>query len=163
MAASREEFEPLAQELELSPRAVEDTIIAHQKPKLVPYDDSLFVVLKPARYLDESKKVKLSEVHVFVGKDLAVTVRHGEISALDEVRRQLEDKLELLRQGPQPILHAIVDEIVDEYVPVLERPQRFAVRLTYRPCSFVCHARRPSLISQVNAQSRRSCAHNESH
>jgi len=91
---SREEFEPLAQELELSPRAVEDTIIAHQRPKLVPYDDSLFVVLKPAHYLDESKKVKLSEVHVFVGKDLAVTVRHGEISALDEVRRQLEDKPE---------------------------------------------------------------------
>jgi magnesium transporter len=117
---TQEEFESVAQELELPTRVVEDAIKAQQRPKLVRYGDSLFVVLKTARYLDEPEKVEFSEVHVLVGKDFVVTVRHGEIPALDEVRRQLEGEPALLRQGPEAILHAILDQIVDDYEPVLE-------------------------------------------
>src|SRR5215218_7714127 len=117
---TQEEFESVAQELELPPRVIEDAIKAQQRPKLVRYGDSLFVVLKTARYLDEPEKVDFSEVHVLVGNDFVVTVRYEGISALDEVRRRLEGEPELLRQGPQPILHEIMDQIVDDYEPVLE-------------------------------------------
>ena len=114
------EFESVAQELELSPRVIEGAIKPQQRPKLVRYGDSLFVVLKTARYLDEPEKVQFSEVHVLVGKDFIVTVRYEEIPALEEVRRRLEGEPELLRQGPQPILREIMDQIVDDYEPVLE-------------------------------------------
>jgi magnesium transporter len=114
------EFESVAQELELPPRVIEDAIKPQQRPKLVRYGDSLFVVLKTARYLDEPEKVEFSEVHVLVGKDFVVTVRYEEIPALEEVRRRLEGEPESLRQGPQPILHEIMDQIVDDYEPVLE-------------------------------------------
>jgi magnesium transporter len=117
---TQEEFESVAQELELSPRVIEGAIKPQQRPKLVRYGDSLFVVLKTARYLDEPEKVEFSEVHVLVGKDFIVTVRHEEIPALEEVRRRLEGEPESLRQGPQPILHEIMDQIVDDYEPVLE-------------------------------------------
>jgi magnesium transporter len=117
---TQEEFESVAQELELPPRVIEDAIKAQQRPKLVRYGDSLFVVLKTARYLDEPEKVDFSEVHVLVGNDFVVTVRYERIPALDEVRRRLEGEPELLRQGPQPILHEIMDQIVDDYEPVLE-------------------------------------------
>jgi magnesium transporter len=117
---TQEEFESVAQELELPPRVIEDAIKPQQRPKLVRYGDSLFVVLKTARYLDEPEKVEFSEVHVLVGKDFIVTVRYEEIPALEEVRRRLEGEPELLRQGPQPILHEIMDQIVDDYEPVLE-------------------------------------------
>ena len=49
---TKEEFESVAQELELSPRVIEGAIKPQQRPKLVRYGDSLFVVLKTARYLD---------------------------------------------------------------------------------------------------------------
>ncbi len=124
---TQEEFESVAQQLELPPRVIEDAIKPQQRPKLVRYGDSLFVVLKTARYLDEPEKVEFSEAHVLVGKDLIVTARYEEIPALDEVRRRLEGEPELLRQGlrqgPQPILHVlheIMDQIVDDYEPVLE-------------------------------------------
>jgi magnesium transporter len=117
---TQEEFESIAQELGLPPRVIEDAITPHQRPKFVHYGDSLFVVLKTARYLDEPERVDFSEVHVLVGKDLVVTVRYEEIPALEEVRRRLEGEPELLRQGPQPILHEIMDQIVDDYEPVLE-------------------------------------------
>jgi magnesium transporter len=77
-------------------------------------------VLKTARYLDEPEKVEFSEVHVLVGKDFIVTVRYEAIPALEEVRRRLEGEPESLRQGPQPILREIMDQIVDDYEPVLE-------------------------------------------
>jgi magnesium transporter len=117
---TQEEFETVAQELELPPRVIEGAIKPKQRPKLVRYGDSLFVVLKTARYLDEPEKVEFSEVHVLVGKDFIVTVRYEEIPALEEVRRRLEGEPESLRQGPQPILREIMDQIVDDYEPVLE-------------------------------------------
>jgi magnesium transporter len=117
---TQQEFESVAQELELPPRAIEGAIKPQQRPKLVRYGDSLFVVLKTARYLDEAQKVEFSEVHVLVGKDFIVTVFYEEIPALGEVHRRLEGEPELLRQGPQPILHEIMDRIVDDYEPVLE-------------------------------------------
>jgi len=117
---TQEEFESVAQELELPPRVIEGAIKPQQRPKLVRYGDSLFVVLKTARYLDEPEKVELSEVHVLEGRSFIVTVRYEEIPALEEVRRRLEGEPELLRQGPQPILHEIMDQIVDDYEPVLE-------------------------------------------
>src|SRR5919107_5723634 len=117
---TQEEFESVAPELALPPRAIESAIKPKQRPKLVRYGDSLFVVLKTARYLDEAQKVEFSEIHVVVGKDFIVTVFYEEIPALGEVHRRLEGEPELLRQGPQPILHEIMDQIVDDYEPVLE-------------------------------------------
>jgi magnesium transporter len=117
---TQEEFESVARELELPSRVIVDAIKPQQRPKLVRYRDSLFVVLKTARYRDEPEKVEFSEIHVLEGKDFIVTVRYEEIPALEEVRRRLEGEPELLRQGPQPILHEIMDQIVDDYEPVLE-------------------------------------------
>ena len=115
-----EEFESVARELELPPRVMKDAIKAPQRPKLVRYGDSLFVALKAARYLDEPEKVDFSDARVLVGKDFVVTVSFEEIPALEEARRQLEGEPESLRQGPQAILHEILDQVVDDYEPVLE-------------------------------------------
>jgi magnesium transporter len=117
---TEEEFAAVDEEFDLHPLAVEDAIKAHQRPKLERYGQTLFVVLRPARYLDESETVEFGEIHVFVGEDFVITVRHGEAPALSEVRRQLEDEPELLRRGPEAILHAIVDRVVDDYAPVVE-------------------------------------------
>jgi magnesium transporter len=117
---TEEEFSSVAEELGLHPLAVEDAIKAHQRPRLERYGETLFVVLNPALYLDESETVEFSEVHVFVGEYFIVTVRHGEVPALDEVRRRLEGEPELLRRGPRAILHAIMDRVVDDYGPVVE-------------------------------------------
>ena len=117
---TQEEFESVAQELEFPSRIIEAATKPQQRPKVVRYGDSLFVVLRTARYLDEPEKVEFSEAHVLVGKDFVVTVRYEEIPALDEVRRRLEGEPGLLRQGPQPILQEIMDQIVDDYEPVLE-------------------------------------------
>src|ERR671933_1221162 len=116
---TQEEFDSVAGEFNLHPLAVEDAIKAHQRPKLERYGETLFVVLKAARYLDESETVVFGEIHVFIGKNFVVTVRHGEAPTLGEVRRRLEAEPELLRRGPASVLHAIMDQVVDGYAPVV--------------------------------------------
>jgi magnesium transporter len=117
---TEEEFAAVAEEFDLHSLAVEDAVKAHQRPKLERYGQTLFVVLRPARYLDELETVEFGEIHAFVGEDFVITVRHGEAPPLSEVRRRLEDEPELLRRGPEAILHAIMDRVVDDYGPVVE-------------------------------------------
>ena len=113
------EVASLASEFQLHELAVEDAIVAHQRPKLERYDDTLFVVLRPARYLDETEEVEFGEVHVFVGPDFVLTVRHSEAPDLAAVRQRLESQPDLLRRGPEAVLYAILDRIVDGYYPVV--------------------------------------------
>ena len=114
------EFATVAEEFGLHSLAVEDAIKAHQRPKLEYYGDSLFVVLKPARYVDETETVEFGEIHVFVGPDFVITIRHGEASALEKVRERLESEPEILTRGPEAVLYAIMDRVVDDYAPVAE-------------------------------------------
>ncbi|TQM64213.1 magnesium/cobalt transporter CorA [Humibacillus xanthopallidus] len=116
---TQDELAALAAEFDLHELAVEDAIVAHQRPKLERYGDTLFVVLRAARYLDESEEVEFGEVHLFVGSDFVITVRHSEAPDLSAVRRRLESDPELLALGPEAVLYAILDRVVDGYVPVV--------------------------------------------
>ena len=116
---TEEEFASVAEEFGLHELAVEDAIQAHQRPKIERYGDTLFVVLRPARYLDAPEEVEFSEVHVFVGENFVVTVRHGEAPDLGMVRRRMEGESDLLSRGPEAILYAIMDRVVDGYGPVV--------------------------------------------
>lgn len=113
----------LAAEFDLHPLAVEDAMEAHQRPKLERYGETLFVVLSAARYLDAVEEVDFGELHVFVGPDFVITVRHGAAPDLSAVRRRMEDSPELLRLGPEAVLYAILDSVVDGYVPVVSGVQ----------------------------------------
>lgn len=113
----------LAAEFGLHPLAVEDAMEAHQRPKLERYGDTLFVVLSAARYLDAPEEVDFGELHVFVGRDFVITVRHGGAPDLSAVRARMEDSPELLKLGPEAVLYAILDAVVDGYAPVVEGVQ----------------------------------------
>lgn len=114
-----EELASLAGEFEFHDLAVEDAILAHQRPKLERYGQTLFVVLMAARYLDAPEEVQFDEVHIFIGPDVVVTVRHSDAPDLASVRRRMESEPDLLRRGPEAILYAILDKVVDGYMPVI--------------------------------------------
>jgi magnesium transporter len=113
------EIRSVAAEFNLHPLAVEDAIAAHQRAKLERYGTNLFTVLRPAWYLDDVERVEFGELHIFTGQDFVVTIRHAEAPDLGRVRDRLEHAPALLRLGPEAVLYAILDEVVDEYVPVV--------------------------------------------
>ena len=114
------ELGELAELYDLPELAVEDAIKAHQRPKFERYGTTLFVVLKAARYRDEAEEVEFGELHLFLGPDFAVTVRHSESPDLSRVRRRLESEPALLAKGSEAVLYATLDAVVDGYRPVVD-------------------------------------------
>ena len=118
------QMQDVAEVFGLHPLAVEDAVVAHQRPKLERYDDTLFLVLKTVNYVPHESVVlareivETGEVMVFVGKDFVITVRHGEHGGLSEVRKRMDADPDQLRLGPYAVMHAIADYVVDHYVEV---------------------------------------------
>ena len=140
-----EEFDLVAGELRLHPLAIEDAVHAHQRPKLERYGDTLFVVVKTLRYLDEGSDIEVGEVMLFLGEDFVITVRHGEGSPLTSVRRRLESDGELLRHGPQAVLYIVLDEIVDRYGAIVHEVETDIIELERR----VFAARRTTVTEDI--------------
>jgi magnesium transporter len=108
------EFESIAGEFGLHELAVEDAIKAHQRPKIELYGETLFVVVKTARYVDSEEVIQIGELMLFVHPRFVITVRHGE-SELGAVRAKIEARPDLLRHGSGMALYAILDHVVDGY------------------------------------------------
>jgi magnesium transporter len=117
-----DEFADIAEVFDLHELPVEDAIGAFQRPKIERYGDMVFAALRTTRYVEHQELTEYSEVvetgsvMMFIGDHFVITVRHGAPTALGTVRHDLEQKPDLLRQGPWSVAHAIYDRIVDSYV-----------------------------------------------
>ncbi len=112
------EMHALASCYDLHPLAVEDAIKAHQLPKIDVYEDQLFVVARTAHIIEDH--IDYGETAIFVGHSHIISVRHGSTRAHTALREQLEQSPRLLAQGVDYLLHAILDYIVDGYLPLIE-------------------------------------------
>ncbi|GAA4331294.1 magnesium and cobalt transport protein CorA [Pigmentiphaga soli] len=96
--------------------AIEDALNAHQRPKLEAYADTLFVVLNTAQL--EGERILFGETHVFVGRNFVVSIRHGASTTYAPLRQKCEAAPEKLAHGPCYVLYAILDFVVDHYLPI---------------------------------------------
>ena len=102
--------------------AIEDAHCAHQRPKLEQYDDCLFVVLRTAQLVGEPHHVEFGETHIFVGPRYVVSVRHGSLRSHIGLRARCEASQRLLlAKGPGFVLYALMDFVVDQYLPIVRR------------------------------------------
>jgi magnesium transporter len=106
-------------QLGLHDLAIEDAVNAHQRPKLELYENSLFVVLRTAQRVPGSRRLEFGETHVFVGANYIVTVRHGSLRSHINVRHRCETTPQLLTKGPGYVLYAIMDFVVDQFLPIV--------------------------------------------
>jgi magnesium transporter len=98
--------------------AIEDAENAHQHPKLEQYGEALFIVARTAQIVDG--RVAFGETHLFVGRGYVVSVRHGASTSYADIRHRCESRPSVLSHGEDYIVYAILDFIVDNYLPVLE-------------------------------------------
>src|SRR5262245_33701097 len=109
----------IQKEFNLHDLAVEDALSAHQRPKLEQYEGSLFVVLRTA-HVEADGHLEFGETHVFVGDRFVVSVRHGSIKSHSPLRAKCEAQPEQLKKGPGFVLYALMDFIVDQYMPIVD-------------------------------------------
>ena len=126
----------IQEEFSLHDLAIEDARNAHQRSKIETYGDSLFIVIKTVQMKTYASHedgaagtpdtlqqcaVEYGETHFFVGKNFLVSVRHGNAQGYADVRNRCEEHPDMLAKGAAYALYALMDFIVDNYQPIVER------------------------------------------
>ena len=109
----------VARQFGLHPLAVEDALNANQTPKIEPYGAQLFVIARTAA-LDGDDTITYGQTAFFIGRDFLITVRPGSTRAHVALRENLEALPERLSEGPDFVLHAVLDFVVDGFAPIIE-------------------------------------------
>lgn len=112
------ELEGIAKRFGLHPLAVEDALKANQLPKVEAYGDQLFVITRTANL--DADTIHPGETAFFLGPHFFVSVRHGSARTHTDIRSRLETLPAKLAHGPDYVLYAVLDFIVDGYFPVVD-------------------------------------------
>ncbi|MGH8688081.1 MAG: magnesium and cobalt transport protein CorA [Burkholderiales bacterium] len=116
--ADAAELAEMQDEFDLHELAVEDAGQGNQRPKMEEYGDSLFVVLHTVETAGE--ELNVGELAIFVGSNYVLSVRQHTERGFQDVRARCEREPELLRNGSGYVLYALMDAVVDRYMPVLD-------------------------------------------
>ncbi|WP_434352692.1 magnesium/cobalt transporter CorA [Psychrobacter sp. HD31] len=117
---SIETLEQVQQAFDLHELALEDAVTDHQRAKIESYgNDTLFVAVQTAKL--EKRQIRYGDTAIFMGKNFIITIRTGPSNSYQPVREHYRQRPDKLRLGPIFVLHAILDFIVDNYMPVVDR------------------------------------------
>jgi magnesium transporter len=113
-------LDELAEKYGFHELTVEDCRHGLQLAKVDQYEDYSFLILNTTQYVEDPCEVKTKEIDVYLGRDYIVTVHYGKSLAIAEVEKRISSKTQQIRR-PDSILHAILDIVVDRYLPTLDR------------------------------------------
>lgn len=116
--ADAAEMKQMQEQFGLHELAVEDAIVGSQRPKLEEYGDAIFAVLQTLEVVQG--EVRIGELYIFAGPNYVLSCRRNAEKGFSEVRARTEREPELLRHGSGYVLYALMDAVVDRYVPALE-------------------------------------------
>jgi magnesium transporter len=114
-----EEMEAISAQFGLHPLAVEDALNPQQMPKVDVFGRHLFIVARTAA-ISEGDVIGYGQTALFLGQDYLITVRFGSNRAHANLRQRLESDAERLAEGADFVAHAILDFVVDGYLPIIE-------------------------------------------
>ena len=114
-----DEVHELAAELGIPSLVVEDAINGHQRSKIERYGDLLYVVLHPAAFNRETKRITYGEIHVIVGPEYAITICNDENETSQGIVSRIDHDLMLVGHSSLALLHALLDAVVDGYRPII--------------------------------------------
>jgi magnesium transporter len=117
-SAVAEEF--LTETLKLHALTIDDIWMERALPKIEDFDDYLFVLVHGVRAGSQTTKFELVEIDLVLGERFVVS-HHEDSCAITAVHEELVRSSKLLKRGPAWVLHAILDHLVDHYLPILDK------------------------------------------
>jgi magnesium transporter len=114
-----ETIRQLGEVFSLHPLALEDAVSQHQHVKMDQYQGHLFIA---ARMVEGPKESTTRQLSIFLTDEVVITLDPEPDDLLPLLRPRLEDALSQLRlRGPDFLVYAILDLVLDQYFPVLEQ------------------------------------------
>jgi magnesium transporter len=101
--------------------AIDDCYNGRVDPaKIDDYGDHIFIVAQAIRYVARTEQLRTTEVDLFIGKNYVVSFHEFALPFVDDLRRRCENDGPELTRGPDMMAHALLDRLVDEYLPAVE-------------------------------------------
>ncbi len=99
--------------------ALEDVVNVHQRAKVEPYGDHVFIVVREAAFNDH---LEMDQISLFVGRDFVVTFQERPGDAFEPVRERIRKvKGRICHESGDYLAYALIDAVIDAYYPVLEK------------------------------------------
>ena len=106
----------------LHPLVLEDVLNTRQRPKMEDYEGYIFVVLKVLLFSDDGSEMSSEQVSLILGDGYVLSFQEASSDVLDVVRQRIRSrKGRICKMGPDYLLYALIDAIVDYYFVGLEK------------------------------------------
>ncbi len=110
------------------PLAIEDTLNPSSRVKLEEYDGYLFIIIRGVAFAGNTEDpydLETQDLYCFLGAHYLVTVHSGPIPSISRVAETLRRSPDLLTRGVDRALHAVLDDIIDSFFPILNQIDQF--------------------------------------
>ena len=117
------------------PLAIEEAVSPDSRVKLEEFDRYVLLIVRTVAFCettDDPYDLDTANISFFLGKNYLVTVHGPETNPVDTTRELLTRKPELATHGPAKLMHAIVDQAVDAYFPIIDKLDEFMDSLEER-------------------------------
>lgn len=124
----RSQYALLEKVFHFHPLAIEDSISPSSRVKIEEYDGFLFISFRSvsmAAGTEDPYDLETRNVYFFLGSSFLVTVHEGPMASIDRIRNSVVRTPDLLARGVERVLHALLDDIVDSYFPILDSIDAF--------------------------------------
>lgn len=101
--------------------AIEDSLAESHHPKVESYGSFLYVILHGIDFEAAKHRFATHDTDFFVGRNYLVTVHDGTSRSIAAMRDICQRNEHVLADGPTGLLHRIVDAMVDNYLPEVEK------------------------------------------
>lgn len=118
----------LSEVFHFHPLAIEDSLNPQSRVKIEEYTNFLILIVRTIAFVEQTEDpydIETVNLTCFLGRNFLVTAHGGQSSPLEHARALLQKKPELVAAGPSRLMHAIVDEAVNAYFPLLDQLDEF--------------------------------------
>lgn len=119
---TEEEIVILSEEFKFHELAIEDCLFPQSQPKVDDFGNYIFVIIQGVKKYreDDYEELQTVDLNLFFGKNFVVTVHEEPIKSITGLFTRCQQNPLFLDKGSDFLLHAIIDGVVDSYLPLLE-------------------------------------------
>lgn len=128
-APEEEDYALVQERFGVNHLVIEDMRAAEGRPKLHDYEEQLYLIFHSVQTLrkrannpegDASFVFELQEIDCLVGHDYVLTVHQKDVPCFLDLRKRWERSPTLMQNGPAFLLYELMDEVLDDYFPLLD-------------------------------------------
>jgi magnesium transporter len=119
-APTKDDLKILSEVFRFHPLTIEDAEMTRNHPKVEAFPDYLFFIVHGVKSETNSFNFVTKEMDGYLGENFVVTFHHENFRSIDVVKRQIRCSPYIFSRGADYLLHQILDQIVDLYIPVVD-------------------------------------------